>query len=72
MKYRKKDGVEISKEGKHLKICVPSFSTLIFVCQEEKKDFIKYLKYIHDKYKLTTYSYTIQNAIQYGKDSKAM
>ena len=68
MKYRKKDGVEISKEGKHLKICVPSFSTLIFVCQEEKKDFIKYLKYIYDKYKLNKYSYRANSIIKYGED----
>ena len=65
---KKKNGVEISKEGQRIKIYVPSFSTLIFVCQEDKKDFIKYLKYIYDEYKLNKYSYRTGSAIQYGED----
>ena len=65
---KKKNGVEISKEGQHTKIYIPSFSTLIFVYQEDKKDFIKYLKYIHYKYKLNKYSYRANSVIQYGED----
>ena len=69
MEYKKrKCGVEISKEGQHIKIYVPSFSTLIFVYQEDKKDFIKYLKYIHDKYKLNKYSFRENSIIQYRED----
>ena len=67
-KVKKKGGVEISEEGQRLKIYVPSFSTLIFVYQEDKKDFIKYLKYIYDKYKLDVYSYRANSVIQYGED----
>ena len=65
---KKKRGVEIYKEGQHLKICVPSFSTLIFVHQEEKKDFIKYLKYIYNKYKANKYSFRANSVIKYGED----
>ena len=69
MEYKKrKCEVEISEEGQYIKIYVPSFSTLIFVDKKEKKDFIKYLKYIHDKYKLNKYSYRANSIIQYGKD----
>ena len=68
VKIKKKNGVEISKEGQHLKICVPSFSTMIIVYPEDKKHFIKYLKYIHDKYKLNKYSYRANSVIQYGED----
>ena len=67
-KEKRKCGVEISEEGQHIKIYVPSFSTLIFVDKKEKKDFIKYLKYIHDKYKLNKYPYRANSIIQYGKD----
>ena len=67
-KVRKKCGVEISKEGQQIKIYIPSFSTLIFVYQEDKKDFIKYLKYIHYKYKLNKYSFRANSVIQYGED----
>lgn len=63
-----KNGVEISKEGQHIKIYVPSFRTLIFVFQEDKKQFIKYLKYIYNKYKLNKYSYMGNSIIQYGED----
>ena len=65
---KRKNGVEISKVGQRIKIFVPSYSTLIFVYQEDKKDFIKYLKYIHDKYKLNKYSYRANSVIQYGED----
>ena len=68
MTVKKKGGVEISKEGQRIKIYIPSFSTLIFVYQEDKKDFIKYLKYIHDKYKFNKYSYRTNSVIQYGED----
>ena len=66
---KKKGGVEISKEGQHIKIYIPSFSTLIFVYQEDKKDFIKYLKYIHDKYKVEKTFYKNKSTIQYGEDT---
>lgn len=46
---KNKDGVEISEEGQHLKICVPSFSTMIIVYPEDKRHFIEYLKYIYNK-----------------------
>lgn len=65
---KRKNGVEVYEEGQHIKIYVPSFSTLIYVCQEDKKDFIKYLKYIHDKYKLNIYSFKPDSVIQYEKD----
>ena len=65
---KKKHGVEISEEGQHLKIYVPSYSTLIIVCQEDKEKFVKYLKYIYDKYKLNKYSYKADSVIQYGRD----
>ena len=47
---KKKDGVEISEEGQHIKITVPLYNTMIIVYQEEKAHFIKYLKYINNKY----------------------
>ena len=65
---KEKNGVKISKEGKHIKIYVPSFSTLIFVYQEDKTYFIKYLKYIYDKYKFNKYSFKPNSVIKYGKD----
>ena len=65
---KKKGGVEISKEGQHIKIYVPLFGTLIFVSQEDKEDFIKYLKYIYNKYKSKKYSYKGNDIIQYGED----
>ena len=65
---KKKGGVEISKEGQHLKIYVPSYSTMIIVYQEDVKHFIEYLKYIHDKYKSNKYSYIENSVIQYGED----
>lgn len=68
IKKKIKNGVEISEEVRHIKIYVPSYSTLIFVCQEDKKDFIKYLKYIYEKYKLNKYFYRANSIIQYGED----
>ena len=69
MTVKKKGGVELYEEGNHIKIYVPSFSTLIFVHQEEKKDFIKYLKYIYNKYKVKKTFYKNKSTIQYGKDT---
>ena len=65
---KKKDGVEIYKEGQRIKIYIPSYSTMIIVYKEDKMYFIKYLKYIHDKYKLNKYSYRANSVIQYGED----
>ena len=48
---KKKDGIEIYKEGQRIKIYIPSFSTMIIVYQEDKEQFIKYLKYIYNKKK---------------------
>lgn len=64
----KRNGVEISKEGQHIKICVPLFSTLIVVYQEEKEEFIEYLKYIYNKYKLDKLFYIKEYPIQYRED----
>ena len=65
---KEKNGVELYKEGRQLKICVPSFSTLIVVHQEEKKDFIKYLKYIYNKCNEDKPFYREYGTIKYGKD----
>ena len=65
---KKKNGVEISEEGLHIKIHVPSFSTFIFVNQEDKKQFIKYLKYIHNKYSSDTSFYKRGCSSQYRED----
>ena len=63
----KKHGVVISKEGQHLRITVPSFSTLIIVYQEDKKRFIRYLKYIYNKYNVEKTAIN-DSSILYGKD----
>lgn len=63
----KKHGVEISEEGQHLKIYIPSFSTLIIVYPEDKKHFIGYLKYIHNKYNVNKTTIN-DSSILYGKD----
>lgn len=63
----KKKGIEISEEGQHLKIYVPSFSTLIIVYPEDKKHFIEYLKYIHNKYNVRK-THISDSSILYGKD----
>ena len=65
---RKKNGVEISKEGQRIKIYIPSFSTLIFVYQEDKKDFIKYLKYIYNRCNKNKTFYKSKSTIKYGED----
>ena len=65
---KKKGGVKISREGQHLKIYVPSYSTMIIVYQEDVKYFIEYLKYIYNKYKVDKYSYRANDIIQYGED----
>ena len=66
---KKKGGVEIVKEGQHLKIYVPSYSTIIIVYPEEKKDFIEYLKYIHNKYNIEKSCYMNNCTIQYREDT---
>ena len=63
-----KNKVELYKEEKHIKIYVPSFSTLIFVSQGEKMHFIKYLKYIYNKCKEDKSFYISKRTIQYGED----
>ena len=65
----KKHGVEISKEGQHIRITVPSFSTLIIVYPEDKKHFVRYLKYIYNKYKVNKSFYEHGSTIQY-RESK--
>ena len=65
---KKKDGVEISEEGQHLKICVPSFSTMIIVYPEDKIHFIKYLKYIYNKCNIDKLFYKGYSTIQYRED----
>ena len=66
---KKKGGVEISEEGRNIKIYVPSFSTIIIVYPEEKKNFIEYLKYIYNKWK-TDKSFCIdEKTIKYGEDT---
>ena len=66
---KKKGGVVISKEGQHLRITVPSFSTMIIVYPEDIKHFIEYLKYIYNKWK-TDKSFCIdEKTIKYGEDT---
>ena len=65
---RKKSGVEISKEGQRIKICVPSFSTIIIVYPEDKIHFIRYLKYIYNKCNVDKLFYRSYSTIQYGED----
>ena len=66
---KKKGGVEIFEEGKHLKITVPLYNTMIIVYQEEKKDFIKYLKYIYNKCNKDKTFYRSRSTIKYGEDT---
>ena len=66
---KKEGGVEIFEEGKHLKITVPSYSTMIIVYQEDKKDFIKYLKYIYNKCNKDKTFYKSRSPIEYGEDT---
>ena len=65
---KKKCGVEISKEGQHIKIYIPSFGTLIIVYPEDVKHFIEYLKYIYNKYKADKSFCSSKRTIEYGKD----
>ena len=67
-KVKRKGGVEISKEGQHLKICVPSFSTRIIVYPEDKMHFIRYLKYIYNKCNTGKLFYRGYSTIQYRED----
>ena len=66
---KKKGGVEISKEGQHLKICVPSYSTMIIVYQEDVKHFIEYLKYIYNRCNEDKTFYRSRSTIKYGEDT---
>ena len=68
VEIKKKNGVEISEEGQHLKIYIPSFSTMIIVYPEDKMHFIRYLKYIHNKFNVDKSFYRIGSTLQYGKD----
>ena len=62
-----KNGVELYEEGQHLRINVPSFSTVILVYQEDKRHFIRYLKYIYNKYDVEKITIN-DSSILYGKD----
>ena len=64
---KKKCGVVISKEGQHIRITVPSFSTINIVYPEDKSHFIKYLKYIYNKYDVEKTTIN-DRSILYGKD----
>ena len=66
---KKKGGVEVYIEGHSLKISVPLYSTMIIVCEEDKIHFIKYLKYIHNRYNKDKIFYRGGSTIQYGKDT---
>ena len=64
-----KNGVELYEEGRHLRINVPAFSTVILVYQEDKRYFIKYLKYIYNKYKADKSFCRNKRTIEYGEDT---
>ena len=66
---KKKCGVEIYKEGQHIRITVTSFSTLIIVYQEDKKHFIEYLKYIYNRCNEDKTFYRSRSATKYGEDT---
>ena len=66
---KKKDGVEISKEEKHLKIYIPSYSTMIIVHQEDEEYFIEYLKYIYNRCNKDKTFYRSRSTIEYGEDT---
>ena len=68
VEVKKKGGVEISKEGERLKICVPSYSTMIIVYQEDVKHFIRYLKYIYNKCNIDELFYRGYSTIKYRED----
>ena len=64
-----KNGVELYEEGRHLRIKVPAFSTLILVYKEDKRHFIKYLKYIYNKCKADKSFCRNKMTIKYGEDT---
>ena len=66
---KKKCGVEIAKEGQHLKIYVPSYSTMIIVYQEDVKYFIEYLKYIYNRCNEDKTFYRSRSITKYGEDT---
>ena len=66
---KRKNGIEISEEGQHLKITVPSYSTMIIVYQEDKSHFIKYLKYIYNKCKKDKSFCRNKEEIKYREDT---
>ena len=66
---KKKGGVEIFKEEQHLRIIVPSYSTMIVVYQEDVKHFIEYLKYIYNRCNEDKTFYRNRSTIKYGKDT---
>ena len=66
---KKKGGVVISKEGQHLRITVPSFSTVNIVYPEDKSHFIKYLKYIYNKCKKDKSFCRNEEEIKYREDT---
>lgn len=66
---KKKSGVEIYEEGQHIKIYIPSFSTIILVNQEDKRYFIGYLKYIYNKNKVDKQFGSSRGTIKYGEDT---
>ena len=66
---KKKCGVEISEEGQHIKIYVPSYSTMIIVYQEDVKHFIEYLKYIYNRCNENKTFFRSRNTIKYGEDT---
>lgn len=66
---KKKGGVIISKERQHLRITVPSFSTMNIVYPEDKSYFIKYLKYIYNKWKKDKSFCMDKKTIKYGEDT---
>ena len=69
MAVEKKGGVETSIEGQYLIIKVPSYSTMIVVHKEYKKQFIKYLKYIYNRCNENKTFYRSRSTIKYGEDT---
>ena len=69
VEVKKKNGVEIFKEGQHLKIYIPSYSTMIIVYQEDEKYFIEYLKYIYNRCNKDKTFYRSGSTIEYGEDT---
>ena len=65
---KKKGGVEIYIEGQHLRIKVPSFSTMVIVYPEDKMHFIRYLKYIYNKCNIDELLHKGYSTIKYGED----